>query len=138
NKPDFLGQIDEQLSNVSKYRIGLKLCDQNSPSLCLNVSVIVIVSDIKPNLFIDQHQMCLKYERRSWLPVGPIELALFALSFLFIIGTLALSLIICRLKGIRMCLATKLISYMEKKYGLSDAHLNTKNNSTKMMEYFIQ
>ncbi|CAF1115721.1 unnamed protein product [Didymodactylos carnosus] len=133
NKPDFLVQIDEQLSNVSKYRIGLKLCDQNSPSLCSNVSVLVIVSDIKPNLFIDQHQMSLQYERRSWLPVRPIELALFALSFLFIIGTLVLTLIICRLKGIRMCLATKNYLLYGKKYGLSDAHLNTKNNSTKMM-----
>ncbi|CAF0749013.1 unnamed protein product [Didymodactylos carnosus] len=126
NKSDFFIHTDRQSSNMSKYRIKLKLCDQNNALLCSNVSVLVIVSNIESNFSIGQYEMSTGYKRRSWLPVRRIELALFALSFLFITGALVLALIICRLK---VCLATKNYLLYGKKYGLSDVHVNKNDNS---------
>jgi hypothetical protein len=51
----------------------------------------------------------------------PIEITILALSIVFILATITLIFIICRLKGIHLCLKIKNYLFYGKKYGLSNA-----------------
>ena len=51
----------------------------------------------------------------------PIEMAIVAVSCVFVLATMALSVIICRLRGVHVCVRVKNYVFYGKKYGLSHA-----------------
>ena len=56
------------------------------------------------------------------LPKKPIEKIMFLLSFIFIILTIILILIICRLKGFHFCLKIKKILFYQIQFSLNKSH----------------
>ncbi|CAF0980028.1 unnamed protein product [Adineta steineri] len=66
-----------------------------------------------------------------FLTLRPIEIIIFIFSFIFIIGTIILFIIICRLKGINLCLKIKNYLFYGKKYGLRNAQ---RLSTTKMTQ----
>jgi hypothetical protein len=58
---------------------------------------------------------------KSFLPIRPIEIAIFCLCLVFILATITLIFIICRLRGFQLCLTIKNYLFYGKKYGLSNA-----------------
>jgi hypothetical protein len=110
--------IIEQLNqhfNSSEYQ----LCSLNH--LCYNLTFIQPQSQPRP-----------QYQRSSnkHILFKPIEITIFAFSLVFILATLTLFIIICRLKGIHLCLNIKNYLFYGKKYGLSNAQRLSSNKIT--------
>ncbi|CAF0912133.1 unnamed protein product [Rotaria sordida] len=68
---------------------------------------------------------------KSILSIRPIEITIFTFSLIFIMATITLILIICRLKGFHLCLSIKNYLFYGKKYGLNNAQ---RLSSTKMTQ----
>ena len=100
----FVDQLDNHLFNSSHYQLCSLLNNQ-----CYNITLIItnhLITSTSSNFFGS---------------LRPIEITIFALSIVFILATITLIFIICRLRGIHLCLTIKNYLFYGKKYGLSNA-----------------
>ena len=90
-----------------------QLCSASSTSLniCFNVTWIDERSSSSSSMVLDGSSRSIK----------PIEVAMFSFSMLFILATVTLLVIICRLQAFHLCLTLKNYLFYGKKYGLSHA-----------------
>ena len=68
---------------------------------------------------------------KRMLGIRPIEITILCLSLIFILSTITIIFIICRLRGFSLCLSVKNYLFYGKKYGLNHSqhlHNNTKIN----------
>ncbi|CAF4425876.1 unnamed protein product [Rotaria sp. Silwood2] len=111
-------QFDLNYLNQTQY----ELCSSNN--YCFNITLInqqfsIFSIKNKNNNFIS----------KSILLIRPIEITILTFSIIFIMATITLIIIICRLKGFRLCLTIKNYLFYGKKYGLNNAQ---RLSSTKM------
>ena len=95
----FIEQFDDLYSNQSEFQ----LCSANHS--CYNITLT--------NNFMSSP--------KSLISIRPIEITIFIFGVIFIMASITLILIICRLKGFRLCLTIKNYLFYGKKYGLSNA-----------------
>ncbi|CAF1229404.1 unnamed protein product [Adineta ricciae] len=104
-----MDRLESSLNKSLRYQ----LCSLTDDTDCYNISFteemdLESKSDEKHNL-------------RSWfLPMKPIEIVMFVLSMVFVLITIVLIILICRLKGVHICLAIKNYLFYGKKYGLNN------------------
>ncbi|UJR25047.1 hypothetical protein I4U23_006407 [Adineta vaga] len=109
----------EYLWNTTlRYQICL-LTDEND---CYNISFTDEIN--REPLKINENDL------KKWLlPMKPIEIVMFVLSIIFILITIILIFLICRLKGIHICLTIKNYLFYGKKYGLNNPTHSTTSPS---------
>ena len=110
----FIDQFDYSYLNQSLFQ----LCSSNE--FCFNIS---LNNQLVPLLSNENTKSLIS----KWiLPLQPVEIVMFSLSLVFILATITLILIICRLKGFRLCLKIKNYLFYGKKYGLNNGqHLSS-------------
>ena len=101
NECEMLIEFNSYYLNQSQYH----LCSTNH--ICYNIT----------NQFYSFTMKTFK----SFFPIRPIEITIFCLCLVFILATISLILIICRLRGFHLCLTIKNYLFYGKKYGLSNA-----------------
>jgi hypothetical protein len=97
--------IDEITENETLNQSQYELCSSFS-NQCFLISLI--------------NQNSQKIFKR-FLRFRPIELTILCLSVVFILATITLIVIICRLRGFHLCLSIKNYLFYGKKYGLNQA-----------------
>lgn len=85
--------------------------------ICFNITLI----NQQFSLFSIKDNKNKNFISKTILLLRPIEITIFAISIVFIMATLTLILIICRLKGFRVCLTIKNYLFYGKKYGINNA-----------------
>ncbi|CAF1094449.1 unnamed protein product [Rotaria sp. Silwood1] len=115
-----INEFDLNYINKTQY----ELCSYNY--YCFNITII----NQQFSLFSTKSKT-KNFIFKSILSPRPIEITIFAFSLVFILATITLILIICRLKGFRLCLTIKNYLFYGKKYGLNNAQ---RLSSTKMTQ----
>ncbi|CAF3565800.1 unnamed protein product [Rotaria socialis] len=95
--------------------------------VCYNISSM---NEQNSFLFIENNAK-KRFGGSSILFLRPIEITILTLSIVFILATISLILIICRLKGFHLCLTIKNYLFYGKKYGLNNAQ---RLSTTKMKQ----
>ncbi|CAF0846479.1 unnamed protein product [Adineta ricciae] len=104
-----MDNLESSLNKSLRYQ----LCSLTDDTDCYNIS---FTEEIDLELKSDE-----KHNLRSWfLPKKPIEIVMFVLSMVFVLITIVLVFLICRLKGVHICLAIKNYLFYGKKYGLNN------------------
>jgi hypothetical protein len=115
-------QID-RLYNPLNTSLQYQLCSFSNDDECYNITLID-----KINSMLNKSENDL---RRWLLPMKPIEIGMFILSMIFILVTIILILLICRLKGVHICLTIKNYLFYGKKYGLNNTQQLSSPSSKK-------
>jgi len=121
-------QID-RLYNPLNRSLQYQLCSFSNDDECYNITLID-----KVNSMLNKSENDL---RRWLLPMKPIEIGMFILSMIFILVTIILILLICRLKGVHICLTIKNYLFYGKKYGLNNTQQISSPSSKKTVSYFF-
>ncbi|CAF1067307.1 unnamed protein product [Adineta steineri] len=113
----YIERLDNSFNNSLEYR----LCSFSNDDECYNITTSDLSRKNENNL------------QKWFLPMKPIEIIMFILSIIFILVTIILILLICRLKGIHICLTIKNYIFYGKKYGLNtttNQHLSSSSPSS--------
>jgi hypothetical protein len=89
------------------------------------------------NISLMHHQSHQMFLLKRLLRIRPIEITILSVSFVFILATITLILIICRLKGFHLCLSIKNYLFYGKKYGLNQAQRLSSNKITVCLFIFF-
>ena len=104
-------QFDYLLNESFHYQ----LCSLSSMEQCFNVTFVDQINPMIIRSSINHHFQSLP------LPIKPIEKIMLAISIIFIIAAMILILLICRLKGVRICSTIKNYLFNGKQYGLTNS-----------------